>query len=186
METQTADAKASFHPLFAVEDGIINLYGGKTMNLLSPNQSDIDIVNIAGALSKFCRFGGQVGEFYSVAQHCVLVAYLAPNHLRKEALMHDASEAWLGDVTKPVKELLGDAYKTLEQIAMSAVSKKFGLSQNDLLRVKPYDKQATEIEHFLFQREELDFWKGPVWLRKPWAPKFAELMFLEWADKYVL
>lgn len=127
--------------------GQFNSYTGRLIDFNHPAPEQIDLTDIAHALSNICRFGGHSGPFYSVAQHSILVAALAPPHLRREALMHDAAEAYLGDVIKPLKILLGDKYSDLEASFESVICDKFCLSWSKMTEVKPYDMQAVEIEH---------------------------------------
>lgn len=76
---------------------------GKQFYPMTPRPEDICIEDIAHALSMICRFTGHVNEFYSVAQHCVIASNLVPDAHALGALLHDASEAYLCDVAKPVK-----------------------------------------------------------------------------------
>ena len=103
-----------FHPVHEFYSGHFNTVSGKIIDLNHPTEDMIDIKDIAAALSKICRFGGQINQFYSVAQHCVLVAAMAPAIIKKEALMHDAAEAYLLDIPKPLKHQLGRSYKKFE------------------------------------------------------------------------
>lgn len=142
----------NFHPVHQVYDGIFNTASGKIINILDPNPDDIDIEDIAGALTKICRFGGNINRFWSVAQHSILVAWLAPLSHRREALLHDASEAYLGDVIKPLKVILGDAYARLENAFMGVIATKMELDPVKLHEVKQFDLRALEIEHECFQK----------------------------------
>jgi 5'-deoxynucleotidase YfbR-like HD superfamily hydrolase len=92
-------------PVLEVNDGIINTVSGIEMDLLNPTPEMIDINDIAHSLGMQCRFGGHVSMFYSVAQHSVFVAGKAPAELRKHALLHDAAEAYLQDITAPLKNI---------------------------------------------------------------------------------
>lgn len=78
-------------------------YTGRQFWPLDPRLEDICIEDVAHALSLICRFTGHVRQFYSVAQHCVLASYLVPEEHALAALLHDASEAYLCDVARPVK-----------------------------------------------------------------------------------
>ena len=71
-----------------------------------PRIDRIDIEDIAHGLAYQCRFNGQTSAFYSVAQHSIMVASILSPHLHKAALLHDAAEAYLGDIVKPLKHLL--------------------------------------------------------------------------------
>lgn len=147
-----------YHNVHASNDGVFNARNGALINLNRPSVDMIDVEDIASALSKICRFGGHSNAFYSVAQHSCLVAALAPEYLCREALLHDAAEAYLGDVIKPLKNLLGLAYEELEKEFMQVIMQKFGLDASRLLEIKQYDKQALEIEHNAFIKGDHDSW----------------------------
>ena len=102
---------------------------------------------IAGALSKLCRYTGHCNQFYSVAQHSVLVAQLVPPQFKLEALLHDASEAYLGDIASPLKQLLPE-YKAIEARVQGAIREHFFLPKEESPEVKAADMQALEIERY--------------------------------------
>lgn len=84
---------------------------GRRIDLCDPQVADMDMQDIAHALSLICRFGGHVKHFYSVAEHSLLVADLLeeqghPSNVVLAGLLHDAHEAFIGDVTTPVKAVL--------------------------------------------------------------------------------
>jgi len=106
--------KQQFHNVHASDDGVFNTNSGLLVNLHKPTEDMICIEDIASALSKICRFGGHSSAFYSVAQHSVIVMALGSPYLCREALLHDAAEAYLGDVIKPLKNILGPVYEDLE------------------------------------------------------------------------
>lgn len=143
------------HPLHQCNDGKFNTVTGKTIDLINPTPAMIHLQDIAYGLSNIVRFGGQMKQAYTVAQHSILTAYLAPNDLKLEALLHDAAEAYLGDVIKPLKHLLGAAYSDLETKMEAAIFESFGLDPERVKLVKPYDIQAVEIENgFRFDTPE--------------------------------
>lgn len=84
----------------------IQTYTGKRFYPLDPRPEDVDVRDIAHALSNLCRFAGHTKTAYSVAQHCVLAARLAPPASKLAALLHDANEAYMGDVARPWKRYL--------------------------------------------------------------------------------
>jgi hypothetical protein len=85
----------------------IQTYSGQTVDYLNPNPDTIKIEDIAKALSNECRFGGQSRFHYSVGQHSILAAGLAPKRLKLEALLHDAEEAYIKDLPTPLAAAIG-------------------------------------------------------------------------------
>lgn len=94
-------------------DTRIMLASGVLFDLTNPAGSPMSLQDIAHGLGRVCRFAGQTNRFYSVAEHCFHVARLVPVELARVALLHDASEAFIGDVTRPLKALLPD-YQAIE------------------------------------------------------------------------
>lgn len=81
----------------------IQTYSGHKFDPIRPDPEKIDIRDIAHGLSLTCRYNGQCNRFYSVAEHSLIVSEHVPVELRLAALLHDASEAYISDVTSPVK-----------------------------------------------------------------------------------
>lgn len=105
--------------------GVIRTYSGKYINVLDPHLPDIDVEDIAHVLSMQCRFGGNLYNFYSIAQHCCIMYDLAVTPANKKAaLLHDASEAYLMDIACPIKRALKD-YKKIEDRFMNIIAEKY-------------------------------------------------------------
>lgn len=107
----------------------IRLRSGRYFDFLDPQPDQFTLGDIAGALSKICRFGGQVSRFYSVAEHCMQCAFVAdcdglPVDTQIACLMHDAAEAFTGDIVKPLKIMLPE-FKEIEQRVEAVIAEKF-------------------------------------------------------------
>lgn len=99
---------------------------GRYLDLLDPDGYVYGIEEIAQALSQICRFGGHTRRHYSVAQHCVHVSCHVPAEDALAGLLHDAAEAYVGDVTQPLKMLLPE-YRAIEQRIERAILRQFGI-----------------------------------------------------------
>jgi hypothetical protein len=105
-------------------------FTGRQFYPLAPQVDDIDPVDIAHALSLICRYGGHTTRFYSVAEHCVLMSHaVAPEHALW-ALLHDATEAYVGDMVRPLKYHM-PAYQEAEERVLRAIEVRFGLRHPD-------------------------------------------------------
>ena len=100
---------------------------------------------MAHALSNTCRFAGHVPAFYSVAQHSIVVADLVSDEAPFWGLLHDASEAYLHDLTRPLKESL-PAYRKAERRMMAAICERFGLPPQMPRAVRRADNIALATE----------------------------------------
>lgn len=99
---------------------------GNYFNFVETEGNAVLIDDIANGLAFCCRFAGQTRKFYSVAQHAVMVSRIVPPEHALAGLMHDAAEAYLGDVTRPLKELLPD-YRVIEKQVEADIFAKLGI-----------------------------------------------------------
>lgn len=106
---------------------IMLMHSGHYFNLVEPDRSPILIEDIAHHLSHICRFNGATDGIYSVAQHSVHVSEIVPPQYQLTALLHDAAEAYTGDITSPMKEALGNAYRQVYARIEDAISRRFNL-----------------------------------------------------------
>jgi len=137
---------------------------GKWVNPLDPDPEQFDIEDIARALGNLCRFGGHCRTFYSVAQHSVIVSQLVEERGGDAedvfaALMHDAAEAYLGDMPHPLKHrsALGAAFKEAERELEAAIEAHFAIKA-DVPEVKRADRALLATERRAFSAER---WRWP-------------------------
>lgn len=105
----------------------IKTVSGKPFDLTDPSPSMVDAEAIAWALSNLCRFTGHVRRFVSVAEHSVIASRVVPREDALAALLHDAPEAYIGDISRPLKQEIGDVIKVIEGKVEEAVADAFGL-----------------------------------------------------------
>lgn len=124
-------------------DGWFVTRSGNKFFPLLPKEEEVLIDDIAFALSNICRFGGHT-QFYSVAEHCCHVSDACPPALKLLGLLHDAPEAYIGDMVRPLKHQMPE-YQRVEAGLWFIISDKFNLpNRTDL--VKSYDNQALLAE----------------------------------------
>lgn len=123
----------------------ILLASGSQFEFLAPAEGTFSVDDIAQGLAMLCRFAGQCRRFYSVAQHSVLVSRIVPPEDAYAGLMHDAAEAFLGDVSKPLKRLLPD-YQRLEKSVEAAIFPILGAPVEIPASVKRADLIALATE----------------------------------------
>lgn len=127
----------------------IQTFSGKAFDVLDVDPMQISIIDIAHALSQICRYTGHTRYPYSVAQHSILMMDAMPGgtdvNTLKWALLHDASEAYLTDIARPVKPHLGN-YMTMEKQVMTGVAYRFGLKGAMPEIVKEYDTRILMDE----------------------------------------
>ena len=141
---------------------------GKCFYPLFPNRDDIEIQDIAFGLAGEFRFGNQCHQRYTVAQHCVHVAEIVPAHAQLHALLHDAAEAYLHDIIRPVKHLPElAAYRAAENNLQALIYQKFCGTAVEPPEVNVADTRMLGIEARdlmvpLVRPEEWEWCIGPV------------------------
>lgn len=152
---------------------------------MDPKVHEVSIHDIAHALSNVCRFGGHCLTFYSVAQHSCHVCDCLPEQHKLWGLLHDAAEAYLADLTSPVKRNLRSMrvaiYDDTERRIMEVVAKKFSLRMPEPPEVREADLilLATEKRDIMTPRTDWALNIAPAEFHiTPWTPTQAKLEFM--------
>jgi hypothetical protein len=148
-----------------------------------------DIKDIAAALSKQCRYNGHTNRFYSVAEHCVILAHYAEKMIGEQEaiqmLLHDAAEAYIGDHVLPVKTMLPEV-RNLEDALDEIIAFQFGL-------IHPFPAYVKELDYAIVLDERRALFPDSRWTwqaeqsgLKPlgvtivgWSPEYAEAVYLQ-------
>ena len=167
----------------------IQTFSGWRFFVLNPEPQDVFLMDLAHALSLICRFTGHTRRFYSVAQHSVLASFHVPPVYALEALLHDASEAYLCDVSRPVKPYLHN-YREIESNLMRVIAERFKF-------FLPIHAEVDAVDVRLLMTERRDLLLGSThrwdevlekvqpfpWEIVPWSPEYAEERFLQQAHE---
>lgn len=139
------------------EPNCIRTYSGHYLDPFNPDPNKITILDIAHQLSGTARWNRATEHTYTVAQHSLWMASFFDNpHDKLTALLHDASEAYLGDMSKPIKDRL-PCFKELEDSLMKVIAKKYGFLYPIPLNIHKADVDALNTEW------ELLVLKGQDW-----------------------
>lgn len=172
-------------------------FSGKMLDLSAPRPEDITLEDIAHHLARVCRFGGAVHEYYSVASHSVYVASIVASasdttaRRNRSALLHDATEAYLGDMVSGLKRLNPD-YRILEDEWATCVEARFDVSFRRCPIIKDADLRArlSECRDLFSGDYPRELLLGGEGDREPWhevcralPPDPAEWEFLAMADR---
>lgn len=165
----------------------IQLISGEPFWPLDARPEEVRIDDIAWALSMQCRYAGHVRRRYSVGEHSVMVSRLVPVEHALWGLLHDASEAYLVDLPRPVKSVMPD-YQAYENALMRVIAERFGLPWPEPAEVKRADTDMLWIERAQLLAKPRRRWEfpqggeptGPVAaMRLPcWSPYAAYRAFL--------
>lgn len=168
---------------------------GRPFDLQRPQPDMFDIEEIATALSHTCRFAGQIPVFYSVAQHSVHVMQLVRPPLRRRALLHDAREAFVGDMVGPFLRLIGSHTRIVDfylQQIDEECGRAFGVN---LLPIHP-EVHRADMQMLIAERRDLKpnlplanggwgshlpSFEDVAHIARvtPWTPEYARTVFLE-------
>lgn len=128
-------------------DGTLTTWTGEAFDFSRPLEAEIALEDIAHALGMLCRFNGHIRRFYSVAQHSVLVSRLVEPEHALQALFHDAPEAYVGDMTAPLKKHMKGFRELEAKIAINIrASLDLGLLTDGDVPIKAADRAALELE----------------------------------------
>lgn len=149
--------------------GCIRTFTGKDIDPLLITSDQIDIRDICVSLSRQCRFGGHSKKNYTVAQHSHWVARkiifdTGDYDLAFAGLLHDATEAYMLDLPKPIKDEI-PRYSQIEDWVKCAIADKFIIHLDDFSAVKPFDEAAFEWEWerlVIANRVEVPCWSHPT------------------------
>ncbi len=132
---------------YRMSHNFITTYTGKQINPLDPDPATLDIVDIAHHLSCLNRFCGALAAPYSVAEHSVRVSCLLGSQDALAGLLHDASEAYLSDLSTPIKHSAGmGAYRDAEARLQAAIYERFGVGGFDREAVRRADEVMLHVE----------------------------------------
>lgn len=166
---------------------------GRVIDPLSFRVTDIDIFDIAHALSMICRYGGHTRKFYSVAEHCCRLADFmldGNNLLCQAALMHDAAEAYVGDMIQPIKQELVIYEVQVELPVLNKIGEYYDIPMAEFQLVKPYDKRISINEMQALMPRVCSSLQGdplPISMEGiGWSPERAKEEFIDRADMWGL
>ena len=164
----------------------IQTVSGSMISLTEPENNSYVIQDIAHALSQLCRFNGHSKPFYSVAQHSVNLSYRVAPSAALEALLHDAAEAYLGDMTSPLKAMMPE-YRAIEERFDAAIRKAFKLPPEMDPEIKLADLRLLVTEQRDLMPELSEEWAITAGLepfRDQIIPMFSYESFRLFMDRF--
>ena len=150
---------------------------------LDPHPDEVDPVDIGHALSLLCRYGGHVDRFYSVAEHCVLMSLVVPAADALAALLHDATEAYVVDVPRPLKRFL-NGYREIEAGVWNAICLRYRIAGDLPASVTDADDRILLTERNALMSRTRHPWSQEGMTPLPvtitgWSPEQAEIRYLD-------
>jgi hypothetical protein len=157
-------------------------YTGKAYWPCDPKTEEVDIHDIAHALSLICRYTGHCKKFYSVAEHSVHVSHLVPPEYAFYGLMHDAQEAYVNDIARPLKPSIA-GYQEIEEMNWRVICDKYRMPYELPREVKEIDRRICMDEQAAIMGPSPFPWDKDLGLPTgigicAWAPEKAEQMFI--------
>lgn len=177
---------------FGCVNNTIRLRSGHYLDLANPQPDQFTLEDIAGALSKICRFGGQCDYFYSVAEHSYLCVCVAerdglPLDTQQAVLLHDAAESFIGDMVKPLKIMM-PGYAEVEARVEAAIAEKFCIDfERERESIRKIDHEMLIAERRAMFSPDKVTWAGEDEVRRlqvdfqTWVPNHAEVAFMRLA-----
>ena len=162
----------------------VGTWSGAHFHPWNAQLSEVHLGDIAHALSLQCRFNGHVSRFYSVAEHSVIMSRLVEPGMELAGLMHDAAEAYIGDMASPLKYSGHlDAFRSLEELVSRVICLRFGIEygQTTSPELKVLDRRLCATEAIIFFPQSPGWtaaFKGVSILPEGLTPKAAEKQFL--------
>ena len=167
----------------------ITTYTGKHFDPTHPDEELICIEDIAHALSLLCRGNGHVRTFFSVGQHCILCAKEAEargysGRLILASLLHDASECYMSDVPRPLKQNMKD-YKQQESSLLDVIYRKFlgeALTEEEEKQMKAIDDDLLwyDLEMLLGEKQNRE--KPELHIRLDYKVRPFDMVEREYLD----
>lgn len=184
---QRIDSTPDFNP-----ETDVYTYTGRRVTPIGFDVTMPTIIDIAHALANIARYNGHSHEFYSVAQHCCMLAHYTSEAITRNpadclyVLMHDAAEAYIGDMVRSVK-IYDDFFNALEDQIMTIIWRWLGISRHhEPAFLKEIDTRITEDERMVLKLGQPNPDIAPLHLQfEPWSPDHAERTFLTQYTAYM-
>lgn len=136
----------------------IQTYTGEKFDFSDLDNNNYCIIDIAHALSNQCRFGGHSNFHYSVAQHSVYMSHRVSEQNQLAALLHDAAEAYVVDIPRPLKRLVlgkGSGYEKFENDILTMIMRKFGVIDRDETLLMPMEIAVADNRMLMTEKEQV-------------------------------